>query len=72
MERAQHKLKCEGKVKVCWVQSSNGIVDSGKASNVGSVVTDDRGSGTDKLDSTNSSMTLVTHDVDAYIRPVKE
>jgi hypothetical protein len=45
---------------------------SGKASNVGSVVTYDRGSGTDKLDSTNSSMTLVTHDGDAYIRPVKE
>jgi hypothetical protein len=72
MERAQHKLKYEDKVKACRVQSSDDIVDSGKASDVGTVVTDDRGSETDKLDSTNSSMTLATQDVDAYIRPMKE
>jgi hypothetical protein len=55
----------------CEVQSCDGTVDSGKASNAGSVVTEGRGSETDKLDTTNSSMTL-TRDVDAYIRPVKE
>jgi hypothetical protein len=71
-ERTHHKLKFEDKVKTCEVQSSDGIVDSGKTSDVGLMVTEGRGSETDKLDTTNSSMTHVTHDVEAYISPVKE
>ena len=39
-ERAQHKLKYANRVKACQVKSSDGIVDSGKASDVGSVITE--------------------------------
>jgi hypothetical protein len=71
MERAKHEPKYEDKVMACEVQSSDGIVDSGRASDAGSVVTKGRESETDKIDTTSSSMTL-TRDVDAYIRPVNE
>jgi hypothetical protein len=71
-EGVQQKLKLKDKVKACQVQSSDGIVDSGKTSDVGSMVTEGRGLEIDKLDTTNSSMTLVTHDVEAHIRPANE
>ena len=71
MERAKHEHKYEDKVMACRVQPCDGCVDSGKASNAGSVIIEGRGSETEKLDTTNSSMTL-TRDVDADIRPVKE
>lgn len=71
-ERAQHKLMYDDKVKACRVKSCDGIVDSGIASDVGSVVTECKGSETDKLDTTRSSVILVTHDMDADFRPVKE
>ena len=63
-EKARHKLMYDDKVKVCRVKSCDGIVDSGKASDVGSVVNECKGSETDKLDTTGSSVIHVTHDMD--------
>lgn len=71
-ERAQHNLKYDDKVKACRVQSCDGIVDSGKALDVGSAVSKCKGSETAKLDTTSSSTTLVTHDTDADFRPINE
>lgn len=71
-EKAPHKLKYDDKVKACRVQSCDGIGDSGKASDVGSVITICKGSETDKRDTTSNTMTTVTHDMDVAFRPVKE
>jgi hypothetical protein len=71
-ERAQHNLKYDDKVKACRVQSYDGIGNSGKASDVGSVAMICKGSETDTLDTTCSSLTLVTHDMNADFIPVKE
>ena len=71
-ERAKHEPKYEDKVKACEVQSSDGMVDSGKTLDVGSAVTKCKGSETAKLDTTRSSVTLVTHDMNADFRPAKE
>ena len=38
-ERAQHKLNYDDKMKACRVKSCDDIVDSGKASDVGPVIT---------------------------------
>ena len=71
-ERAQYKLKYDDKVTACQVQSCESIVESGKELDVGSVITECKGSETDKHDTTSSSVTHVTHDMDADFRPVKE
>jgi hypothetical protein len=71
-ERAQHRHLNDDKVKTTLVQSCGGINDSGKALDVGSVVTMRKGSETDKLDTTSSSVTPVTHGMDADLRPVIE
>ena len=62
----------DDKVKACWVQSRDGIVESGKALDVGSVVTKCKDSETDKLDTTSSPETHVTHVMDADFTSVKE
>jgi hypothetical protein len=71
-EKAQHIPAYDDKVKACRVQSCDGIGDSGKASDVGSVVMICKGSETDKPDTTRNSVTLITHDMDADFRPIKE
>jgi hypothetical protein len=71
-EKAQHIPAYDDKVNACRVQSCDGIGDSGKASDVGSVVMICKGSETDKPDTTSSSVTLITHDMDADFRPIKE
>ena len=58
-ERAQHKRMYDDKVKACRVKSCDGIVDSGNASDVGSAVTECKGSDTEKLDTTSSAVTHV-------------
>ena len=64
-ERAQHKLLVDDKVKASLVKSCDGINDSGKALDVGSVVTICKGSENDKLDTTSCSVTPVTHGMGA-------
>jgi hypothetical protein len=71
-ERAHHTPIYDDKVKACRVKSCDGIINSGIASDVGSVINECKGSETAKLDTTSSSVTLVTHDTDADFRPVKE
>jgi Tfp pilus assembly major pilin PilA len=72
IEERQHKLKYDDNVKACQEQSCDGTVDSDIASDVGSVVTVCKGSETDTLDTTSSSVTLVTHDMDTDFRLVEE
>ena len=53
------------------VQSCDDIGYSGKASDVGSVVMICNELETNKLDTTSSSVTLISHEMDANLRPVK-
>lgn len=71
-EKAQHIHAYDDKVKACRVQSCDGVGDSGIASDVGSGVTICNGSENDKPDTTSSSVTLITHDMDANFSTIKE
>ena len=70
--RAQHRLLDGDKVKASLVKSCDGIDDTGKPLDVGSDVTICKGSETDKLDTTSSSLTPVTHGMDVEFRTVNE
>lgn len=71
-ERAKHKMKYDDKVKAHRVQSSDGIAYLGKVSDVGSVITECKGSESDKIDTTGNLVPCATHDIDAEFRPINE
>ncbi|GJR89978.1 putative reverse transcriptase, RNA-dependent DNA polymerase [Tanacetum coccineum] len=56
----------------CMIQSKEGKVDSSKALDASLVVTECSRTKSDKQDTSNSSGNYITHDVDAYIRPVND
>ena len=72
MERAQNEPMNDDKMKACREQSRDGIVESGNKLDVGSGVTKCKDSETDKIDTTSSSETLITHVMDADFTSVKD